>query len=72
VIPTNGKRDILSAPAPQSGCAGDWYCLKRKSVPRNSISGGLEESGGVKSWEISVIQAEFLSIAGLATSKRSS
>jgi hypothetical protein len=22
IIPTNGKRDILSAPAPQSGCAG--------------------------------------------------
>ena len=39
VIPTNGKRDILSAPAPQSGCAGGWYRLKRKSVLGNSIIG---------------------------------
>jgi hypothetical protein len=27
----DGKRDILSAPAPQSGCAGGRYRLKRKS-----------------------------------------
>jgi hypothetical protein len=38
IIPTNGKRDISSAPAPQSGCTGDWYRLKRKSVPGNSIT----------------------------------
>jgi hypothetical protein len=37
VIPTNGKRDILRAPAPQSGCARGWYRLKRKSVLENSI-----------------------------------
>ena len=35
----DGKRDILSAPAPQSGCAGGWYRLKRKSVLGNSIRG---------------------------------
>jgi len=38
VIPTNGKRDILSAPAPQGGDAGGWYRLKRKSVPGNGIT----------------------------------
>ena len=34
----DGKRDILSAPAPQGRGAGGWYCLKRKSVPENGIS----------------------------------
>jgi lysyl-tRNA synthetase class 2 len=33
----DGKRDILSAPAPQSGCAEGWYRLKRKSVLGNGI-----------------------------------
>ncbi len=34
----DGKRDILSALAPQSGCAGGWYRLKRKSLSGNSTS----------------------------------
>jgi hypothetical protein len=58
VIPTNAKRAILSAPAPQSGCAEGWYRLKRKSVSGNSIipfpvsgqsrasgAGGVEKGG---------------------------
>ena len=34
----DGKRDILSAPAPQSGCAEGRYRLKRKSVLGSSIT----------------------------------
>ena len=33
----DGKRDILSAPAPRSRCTEGWYHLKRKSMPGNSI-----------------------------------
>jgi hypothetical protein len=34
----NGKRDILSVPAPQGEDAGSWYRLKIKAVPGNGIT----------------------------------
>ena len=44
VIPTNGKRDILSAPALWGEGAGGRYRLKRKSVSGN----GIRSRGGVR------------------------
>ena len=40
----DGKRDSLSAPAPQSGCAEGCYRLKRKSVSGNGITSAASPS----------------------------
>ena len=48
----DGKRDILSAPAPRSRCAEGCYRLKRKSVSGNGISRGGAEEPLISSYEI--------------------